>query len=153
MVPEGDAVRRSADLRRRAADGRCWPPTSVPRFATVDLRGQGFLHTHTHTPWANLLTRTDAGLTLHSHRRMEGRWVTGPAVLRTGPAHQIRRHPCTATPAAIGVRLAMVEIAPTTEERQAGHPDRTFLATATSTRGCPLPENRPLVEMLQTSRG
>ena len=82
----------------------------VPRFATVDLRGQRVLGTH--AVGKHLLTRTDAGLTLHSHRRMEGRWVTGPAVLRTGPAHQIRVILRTADSAAIGVRLAMVEIAP-----------------------------------------
>ncbi|MCB8997064.1 MAG: Fpg/Nei family DNA glycosylase [Actinobacteria bacterium] len=151
-MPEGDAVRRSARALDAALRGRevLASDIRVPRFATVDLRGQRVLGTH--AVGKHLLTRTDAGLTLHSHRRMEGRWVTGPADLRTGPAHQIRVILRTADSAAIGVRLAMVEIAPTTEERRwVGHLGPDILADDFDP-GLPLPENRPLVEMLLDQR-
>jgi len=118
----------------------------VPRFATVDLTGQQVLGTV--AVGKHLLTRTDAGLTIHSHRRMEGRWVTGAADLRTGPAHQIRIVLRTAESAAIGVRLAMVEVAPTTHEhRWVGHLGPDILSDDFNP-GLDLPAGRPLVETL-----
>jgi endonuclease-8 len=151
-MPEGDAVRRSARALEAALAGRVIEVCDirVPRFATVDLAGQTILGTH--AVGKHLLTRTDAGLTLHSHRRMEGKWVTGPAALRTGPAHQIRVILRTADTAAIGVRLAMVEVARTSEEsRWVGHLGPDILGEDFSP-GLPLPADRPLVEMLLDQR-
>jgi endonuclease-8 len=128
-MPEGDAVRRSADALNRALSGQRLNVSDfrVPRFATVSLVGQRILETV--AVGKHLLTRTDAGMTVHSHRRMEGKWVTGGADLRTGPAHQIRVILRTDQTAAIGVRLAMVEVAATSDERRwVGHLGPDILA-------------------------
>jgi endonuclease-8 len=150
-MPEGDAVRRSAIALDTALAGRVLTVSDirVPRFATVDLRGHTVLETR--AVGKHLLTRTDAGLTLHSHRRMEGKWVTGGPDLRTGPGHQIRVILRTADSAAIGVRLAMVEVAATCDEgRWVGHLGPDVLADDFEP-GMPLPE-RPVVEMLLDQR-
>ena len=88
-MPEGDAVRRSALALDAALRDRVLVASDfrVPRFATIDLTGQRVVETV--AIGKHLLTRTDAGLSIHSHRRMEGKWVTGAADLRTGPYHQI----------------------------------------------------------------
>jgi endonuclease-8 len=151
-MPEGDAVRRTARALDTALAGRVIEISDirVPRYATVDLRGQTVLGTH--AVGKHLLTRTDASLTLHSHRRMEGKWVTGPADLRTGPAHQIRVVLRTADSAAIGVRLAMVEMAPTAQEsRWVGHLGPDILGDDFDP-GLSLPRDRPLVAMLLDQR-
>ncbi len=145
-------MRRTARALDAALAGRTIEVSDirVPRFATVDLRGQRVLGTQ--AVGKHLLTRTDAGLTLHSHRRMEGTWVTGPAQLRTGPGHQIRVVLRTADSAAIGVRLAMVEVAPTaTESRWTGHLGPDILGDDFDP-GMPLPRDRPVVEMLLDQR-
>ena len=152
VMPEGDAVRRTARSLDAALADRVLEACDirVPRFATVDLTGQTVLGTR--AVGKHLLTRTDAGLTLHSHRRMEGRWVTGPPHLRTGPGHQIRVVLRTGDSAAIGVRLAMVEVARTTEEsRWVGHLGPDILGEDFDP-GLPLPTDRPLVEMLLDQR-
>lgn len=151
-MPEGDAVRRSAIGLDAALAGRVLTHCDirVPRFATVDLTGQTVLGTH--AVGKHLLTRTDAGLTLHSHRRMEGRWVTGGADLRTGPAHRIRVILRTADTSAIGVRLAMVEVARTQDEgRWIGHLGPDILADDFDP-DLSLPAERPLVEALLDQR-
>ena len=151
-MPEGDAVRRSAQALDRALAGRVLVEADlrVPRFATVDLRDQCVVGTE--AVGKHLLTRTDAGLTLHSHRRMEGKWVTGPADLRTGPGHQIRVVLRTADTAAIGVRLAMVEVAPTAQEpRWVGHLGPDILADEFDP-AMGLPAGRPVVEALLDQR-
>lgn len=151
-MPEGDAVRRSARALEAALAGRVIKVSDirVPRFATVDLAGQTVLTTV--AVGKHLLTRTDAGLTLHTHRRMEGKWVTGAADLRTGPAHQIRVVLRTSETAAIGVRLAMVEVAPTAaESRWVGHLGPDILGE-TFDSGLALPTDRPLGEMLLDQR-
>lgn len=118
----------------------------VPRFATIDLTGQRVVETV--AIGKHLLTRTDAGLSIHSHRRMEGKWVTGAADLRTGPYHQIRVVLRTDQTAAIGVRLAMVEVAATTRERLwIGHLGPDILADDFDPR-MELPSLRPVVDTL-----
>lgn len=147
-MPEGDAVRRTAraldialqDKRLTTSEFR------VPRFATVDLVGQQILETV--AVGKHLLTRTSGGLTIHSHRRMDGRWVTGATDLRTGPYHQIRVVLRTTNGAAIGVRLAMVEVAQTSQEhRWIGHLGPDILDDNFDPR-MPFPAQRPVVETL-----
>jgi endonuclease-8 len=147
-MPEGDAVRRSALALDAALRDRVLVTSDfrVPRFATIDLTGQRVVETV--AIGKHLLTRTDAGLSIHSHRRMEGKWVTGAADLRTGPYHQIRVVLRTEQTAAIGVRLAMVEVAATTRERLwIGHLGPDILADDFDPR-MELPSSRPLVETL-----
>lgn len=151
-MPEGDAARRTALALDAALAGRTLTGSDfrVPRFATVDLRGQRV--TGTRAVGKHLLTRTDAGLTVHSHRRMEGRWVTGPAGLRTGPGHQIRVVLRTPDTAALGVRLAMVEVARTADEgRWVGHLGPDILDDGFDP-ALDLPPGRPLVETLLDQR-
>lgn len=148
VMPEGDAVRRSAQELNATLQGRTVTTSElrVPRFATVDLKGQQVLETV--AVGKHLLTRTSDGLTLHSHRRMEGKWVTGTADLRTGPYHQIRVVLRTQESAAIGVRLAMVEVAPTAQEaRWVAHLGPDVLADDFDP-GMGFPGRRPLVETL-----
>ncbi len=150
-MPEGDAVRRSAGALNRALAGRELTVSDlrVPRYATVSLVGQTVVETV--AVGKHLLTRTDAGLTLHSHRRMEGKWVTGRSDLRAGPAHQVRVILRTEETAAIGVRIAMVEVARTSEEaRWIGHLGPDILADGFDT-AMYLPA-RPVVEMLLDQR-
>jgi endonuclease-8 len=79
-VAEGDSIARLAARLDSVTAGRLITACDVrhPRFATVDLSGQRIVG------WAprgkHLLMRTDAGITLHSHLRMSGRWT----VLGTG---------------------------------------------------------------------
>ncbi len=150
-MPEGDAVRRTAQALNRALTGRLLTVSDfrVPRYATVSLVGQSIVETV--AVGKHLLTRTDTGLTVHSHRRMEGKWVTGRADLRTGPAHQIRVVLRTADSAAIGVRLAMAEVGRTVDEgRWVGHLGPDILADDFDP-AMPLPE-RPIVAMLLDQR-
>lgn len=147
-MPEGDAVHRSALALDAALRGRILTASDfrVPRFATVDLVGQQVLETV--AVGKHLLTRTDAGVSVHSHRRMEGKWVTGAADLRTGPYHQIRVVLRTERTAAIGVRLAMVEVAATSREsRWIGHLGPDILADDFEP-SISLPSQRQVVEAL-----
>lgn len=97
----------------------------VPRFATVDLVGCEVIGTG--VVGKHLLTRLQRGaraVTLHSHLRMDGRWVTGAAGPRplAGPAHQLRAWLVTARSQAVGLRLTMLEVLPTSDEaRLVGH--------------------------------
>lgn len=145
-------MRRSAAALERALNDRVIVASDfrVPRFATVDLRGQTVIGTR--AVGKHLLTRTDGGLTVHSHRRMEGKWVTGPADLRTGPAHQVRVVLRTQDTAAVGIRLAMVEVARSTDEaRWIGHLGPDVLSEDFDP-GLPLPTDRGVVEVLLDQR-
>jgi len=74
--------------------------------------------------------------------------VTGAADLRTGPYHQIRVVLRTEQTAAIGVRLAMVEVAATARERLwIGHLGPDILADDFDPR-MELPSSRPVVDTL-----
>lgn len=87
----------------------------VPRFATADLRGQTVLGTGTRGK--HLLTRTDAGITLHTHLRMDGSWVTlAPRQRWPKPAHQARAVLSTASAQAVGFLLGVVELIRTDDE-------------------------------------
>jgi endonuclease-8 len=120
-VPEGDAVRRTADRLDAALAGQPLERAElrVPRFATVQLAGMTV--TGTQPVGKHLLTRLTGGsrpLTLHTHLRMEGRWATGAAGPRpvAGPHWQIRVWLATTERQAVGLRLGIVEVLPTVEE-------------------------------------
>lgn len=120
-MPEGDAVRRTADRLDRALAGQVLTSTDfrVPELATTDLAGATVERTATHGK--HLLTRlaTAGGerLTLHTHLKMEGSW----AVLATGrrwpkPGHLARVVLTTLRVEAIGFQLGLVELLPTADE-------------------------------------
>jgi formamidopyrimidine-DNA glycosylase len=79
-VPEGDSIYRAARRLDRGLAGGELVRTDfrVPQHATADLSGQSILATESHGK--HLFTRTDAGITLHSHQGMDGSW----SVVRPG---------------------------------------------------------------------
>lgn len=94
----------------------------VPRYAAVDLSGQAV--TGVIARGKHLLTRTDGGLSLHTHLKMEGSWHLYRPGTRWGggPAHEIRAVLRTERWIAVGYRLGVVELFPTGQEQAAlGH--------------------------------
>lgn len=120
-MPEGDIVWHTARRLRDALEGRVLTTSDfrVPRFATSDLTGQTV--TEVASRGKHLLIRTDAGLTVHTHLKMEGSWRVSPA----GAArrdHQIRLLLANAEWQAAGYRLGIVELLRTRDEhRVVGH--------------------------------
>jgi endonuclease-8 len=94
----------------------------VPRYATVDLVGRTVLEVVSRGK--HLLTRIDGDLTLHTHFRMEGSWrLFRPGQKWTGGAgHTIRVVLGNAEWTAVGYRMPVVDLVPTSEEGQVvGH--------------------------------
>lgn len=122
-MPEGDAVHRTARRLHAALSGEVLTRTDfrVPALATADLSGA--VVRETVARGKHLLTRTDRGFTLHTHLRMEGAWRTYARDRNWGgPAHEIRVVLETGRTAAVGLRLPVVELLPTTDEhRVVGH--------------------------------
>ena len=113
-MPEGDAVRRTADRLDRALAGRVLVAADlrVPALATVDLAGARVAGTATHGKHLlTRLTRTDGtALTLHTHLRMEGSWrVVATGRRWPGPAHEARVVLRTDAVEAIGKALAALQ--------------------------------------------
>ena len=117
--PEGDTVWRTAHRLHQALAGE-----QVARWdlrwgdlATSDLAGSTTLEVVSRGK--HILHRLDAGLTLHSHLRMEGQWrVDNTASLtpRAASNPQIRALVGTARWTAIGLRLGMLDLVPTSDE-------------------------------------
>lgn len=122
-MPEGDTVFRAAKTLDRALAGRVLTRTDfrVPRLAHADLAGQTIKQVVPRGK--HMLTRTDAGMTLRTHFKMEGRWVLyRPQDKWSGPSHEIRVVLQTEEWIAVGYMLAMVELLPTAKEHEAvGH--------------------------------
>lgn len=123
-MPEGDTVFRAARTLRKALSGKVLTRSDfrVPQHATADLSGQ--IVTETVARGKHMLTRTDAGLTLHTHFKMEGTWhLYKPASKwKGGPDHDIRVILKVEDWTAVGYRLAIVELLPTDQEHGAvGH--------------------------------
>ena len=122
-MPEGDTVHLTAATLHRALAGRKLVATDfrVPRFANADLTGQ-----HVNEVVArgkHLLLRTDAGVTLHSHLKMEGAWhLHRPGQRWRGPAFQVRAVLTTEPWVAVGFRLGICELLATDREDEVvGH--------------------------------
>jgi endonuclease-8 len=154
-MPEGDAVRRSAARLDRALAGQTLVSADlrVPRFATVDLTGGLVLGTHVHGKHLFTRIRGELHLTLHTHLRMDGRWLTGPAGMRAGPVWQIRVLLANRTSQAVGLRLGIVEVLPTEREHRITDrlgPDILGEMFDASTTAARIREqaDRPLVETL-----
>jgi len=115
-VPEGDAVWLTARRLHEALAGRVLTrcDVRVPRFATADLTGQRV--TEATSRGKHLLIRTGAGVTVHTHLRMDGSWRVRPASERVPGNHRIRLILANDTWQAIGYLLGIVEILPTAAE-------------------------------------
>jgi endonuclease-8 len=122
-VPEGDSVLVAATRLHAALAGEriVRSDLRVPAFAVSDLGGQTVLEVGSYGK--HLLLRTDAGLTLHTHLKMEGRWrLRRPGQGLGGRDHEIRAVLYTEPWVAVGTQLGIVELLPTREEdRIVGH--------------------------------
>jgi endonuclease-8 len=88
----------------------------VPSLATVNLTGRAV--TAVISRGKHLLTRIEGGTTLHTHFRMDGTWHLYPlgAEWFGGPDFQVRVVLANADKVAVGYRLPVVELVPTSEE-------------------------------------
>jgi endonuclease-8 len=121
-MPEGDVVWQTARRLHKALAGRTLTRSDfrVPRLATVDLTGD--VVTGTASRGKHLLTRTQNGLTVHTHLRMDGSWRVRPAAERMRDSHQVRLVLANDDWQAIGYALGVVELIRTSEEsRLTGH--------------------------------
>ena len=122
-MPEGDTVLVTARRLHQALAGRRLLATDfrVPAFATADLSGHAV--DRVDARGKHLLVRTDAGVAVHSHLRMDGEWqMLAPGARWRGPAHEVRAVLTTADAVAVGFRLGVLELLTPEEEQAAlGH--------------------------------
>lgn len=124
-MPEGDTVWRTATRLHQALAGQ--PLTTWDlrwgELATTDYVGATTLEVVSRGK--HVLQRLDAGVTLHSHLRMEGQWRIEEAAALTSRQRsnpQIRALVGTERWAALGLRLGMLDLVPTaSEDTLVGH--------------------------------
>src|ERR1700741_5116349 len=89
----------------------------LPRYATVNLAGQ--IVTEAVARGKHLLIRTDRGLTVHTHLKMEGAWRITPAGGRPpARSHTLRLLLANTEWVAAGYQLGITEVLPTRREDQ-----------------------------------
>jgi len=121
-MPEGDVVWYTARRLHDALAGRILTRSDfrVPRLATADLSGATV--TETISRGKHLLTRTDNGITVHTHLRMDGSWRVTPATDPVRDSHRIRLVLANQAWQATGYQLGVVELVRTRDEqRVTGH--------------------------------
>jgi endonuclease-8 len=123
-VPEGDTVWLACRRLHDALAGAevVTSDFRVPQHATADLAGAKVLEVVSRGK--HQLFRFSTGLTLHTHLKMDGSWhVYRPGSRRRGgPEHEVRVVLATAEREAVGYRLPVVRLLPTTAEDQVvGH--------------------------------
>jgi endonuclease-8 len=122
-MPEGDTVWRTARELHEVLAGQVLVTSDfrVPAYSTIDLSGSRVLEVVARGK--HLLLRTEQGVTVHTHLKMDGSWH----VYRTGrrwrgPGFQIRLVLATSEWACVGFRLGLVEVLPTgSEDSAVGH--------------------------------
>lgn len=121
-MPEGDAVWLTARRLHEALAGRVLTRSDfrVPRYATVSLTGQ--LVTEAVARGKHLLIRTDAGLTVHTHLKMDGSWRVFPSTAPLAESYKVRLLLANAQWQAAGYLLGITEVLRTSaENRVTGH--------------------------------
>jgi endonuclease VIII len=121
-MPEGDVVWYTARRLDAALAGRALTRSDfrVPRLATADLTGD--VVTETASRGKHLLTRTQSGLTVHTHLRMDGTWRIRPAAEPIKDSYRIRLVLANDDWQAVGYQLGVVELIRTRDEPQiTGH--------------------------------
>lgn len=118
-MPEGDTVWRTAHRLHQALAGECLSRWDLRwgELATSDLTGA--TTTEVVSRGKHILQRLDRGLTLHSHLRMEGQWRIDDTAGLTGRAlrnPQIRAVVGTDRWTAVGLRLGMLDLVPSSDE-------------------------------------
>lgn len=117
-MPEGDTVLVAAQRLAAALSGKIITRSElrVPKFATADLSGQTVADVAARGK--HLLLRTDAGVSLHTHFRMDGSWHLYRHGERwRGPGFQVRALIETDDVVAVGFRLGICELIKTSAER------------------------------------
>ena len=116
-MPEGDTVFHAAGQLRGALAGRPLTRSDfrVPRFAVTDLAGHSV--TESVARGKHLLLRTDRGLTVHTHLKMEGRWRIAPVSERLRESYRIRLILANEEWRVVGYQLGIVEVLPPSEEQ------------------------------------
>jgi len=122
-MPEGDTVYLTARRLDAALAGHRLRRGELrhPRWITHDLAGRTVLAVR--SVGKHLFTRFDAGLSLHSHLRMDGSWhLYRPGDRWRAAAHQARAVLATEERVAVGFRLHDLELLATDDEQQlVGH--------------------------------
>lgn len=122
-MPEGDTVHLAATRLNAALADQTLTKTDfrVPAIATVDLSGRRLQEVVARGK--HLLFRIEGGHTLHTHFKMEGSWhLYRPGERWRGSGHQVRAVLETKDRVAVGFRLAIVELLPTSKENDiVGH--------------------------------
>ena len=124
-MPEGDTVWRTATRLHQALAGQPLTMWDLRwgELGTTDYVGATTLEVVSRGK--NILQRLDAGVTLHSHLRMEGQWRIEDAqelTARQRSNPQIRALVGTERWAALGLRLGMLDLVPTSaEDSLVGH--------------------------------
>ncbi|MBV9380721.1 MAG: Fpg/Nei family DNA glycosylase [Streptosporangiaceae bacterium] len=156
-MPEGDTVWYTARRLHEALAGRVLTRSDfrVPRFATTNLAGQTVMEVVARGK--HLLIRTDAGLTVHTHLRMDGSWRVRPAAERLRDSHRIRLLLTNADWQAAGYLLGVTEVLPTAQEdRVTGHLGPDLLGpdwdAAEAVRRLRADPGRPVAEALLDQR-
>jgi len=156
-MPEGDIVWYTARRLHEALGGKVLTRSDfrVPRLATADLAGD--VVTETVARGKHLLTRTNSGLTVHTHLKMDGSWRIRPAAERPRDSHRIRLLLANEDWQAIGYQLGVVELIRTSEEsRVTGHLGPDLLGPdwdrAEAVRRLSAQPDRPIAEALLDQR-
>lgn len=117
-MPEGDTVFRTARSLDRALGGGQIVDSDfrIPQLATVDLSGQTVLEVVPRGK--HMFTRTNRGVSLHTHLKMTGTWRIFRTTARWsgGPDHEVRVVLRTEGWVAVGYRIPVIEIMPTRDE-------------------------------------
>src|SRR5271166_4375517 len=156
-MPEGDAIWYTARRLHQALAGRTLTRSDfrVPRLATADLTGDVVTETVSHGK--HLLTRTENGLTVHTHLKMDGDWRIRPAAEQIRDSHRIRLLLANEDWQAMGYQLGVVELIRTSEEsRVTGHLGPDLLGPdwdgAEAVRRLSAEPDRPIGEALLDQR-
>jgi endonuclease-8 len=122
-VPEGDTVWRTARRLHEVLADQILVTSDfrVPAYSTVDLTGSRVREVVARGK--HLLLRTEPGLTVHTHLKMDGSWhLYRVGSSWRGPGFQVRLVLATADWVCVGFRLGLVEVLGTAaEESVVGH--------------------------------
>jgi len=156
-VPEGDTVWYTARQLGKALAGRTLTRSDfrVPRLATATLAGDTVLAAAARGK--HLLIRTQNGLTVHTHLRMEGSWKVTAAADRIRDDYRIRLILANDTWQATGYQLGIVELVRTRDEQRiTGHLGPDLLGpdwdSAEAVRRLRAEPARPIAEALLDQR-
>jgi endonuclease-8 len=156
-VPEGDTVWYTARQLRAALAGRELTRSDfrVPRLATATLVGDTVLDSAARGK--HLLIRTQNGLTVHTHLRMDGSWRVSAAADAVREDYRIRLVLANDSWQATGYQLGVVELVRTRDEQRiTGHLGPDLLGpdwdSAEAVRRLGAQPSRPIAEALLDQR-